>query len=66
VGDERDTELRRAALRAVRVLERRHEGLVPLEALRRGLEVAGRRISFGSLYSGRLRRGDGPLHLPLP
>lgn len=65
--DTRDTELRRAALEAVRVLQQRYEDLIPIDALREGFTFAGRRVSFGSFYSGiyRPRELIGPAALCL-
>ena len=53
--DERDVELRQAALERVRELQRRYDDLMPLSALSKGFEFRGRRISFGSFLSGIFR-----------
>ncbi len=55
VPDERDFELRRAAMDGVRELQRRYDDLVPVAALRKGFTFDGHRISFGSFYSGIFR-----------
>jgi putative restriction endonuclease len=67
VADERDVGLRQAALDRVRELQRRYDDLMPLAALRRGFEYGGRRISFGSFYSGIFRPAEmaGPAALSL-
>src|SRR3954452_21714534 len=52
MADQRDLELRRAALEQVRELQRRYDDLIPLSALSEGFVFAGRRISFGSFFSG--------------
>ncbi len=65
--DVRDTELRSAALERVRELQRRFDDLIPLAALVEGFRFAGRRVSFGSFYSGifRPREMAGPAALCL-
>jgi putative restriction endonuclease len=65
-GD-RDIELRRAAIDRVRVLQRHYDDLVPVAALRDGFVVDGRRVSFGSFYSGIFRPKEmaGPAALCL-
>lgn len=67
MADERDIELRRAALAQVRELQRRFDDLIPLEALRADLRFAGRRISFSSFHNGifRPREISGPAALSL-
>jgi putative restriction endonuclease len=55
VADERDIELRQAALDRVRELQRRYDDVMPLSALREGFEYGGRRVGFGSFYSGIFR-----------
>src|SRR3954468_8310141 len=55
MADQRDLELRRAALEQVRELQRRYDDLIPLSALSEGFVFAGRRISFGSFFSGIFR-----------
>jgi putative restriction endonuclease len=67
VADERDLDLRRAALDAVRDAQRRHDGLVPVGELRQGFIFQGRRISLGSFYSGIFRPKEmtGPAALAL-
>lgn len=62
VGDLRDTELRNAALEHVRELQRRYDDLVPVRALGAGFQFRGRRVSFGSFYSGIFRPKE--LHGP--
>jgi putative restriction endonuclease len=65
--DERDIELRRAALDHVRELQRRFDDLVPVHVLREGFLFRGRRVSFGSFYSGifRPKEMSGPAALSL-
>lgn len=65
--DEHDRLLRLAAFDRVRELSRHHTDLVRLEVLREGFEFAGRRISFGSFYSGIYRPKElhGPAALAL-
>lgn len=53
--DEHDVELRQAALERVRELQRRYDDLMPLAALSEGFRFRGRRISFGSFFSGIFR-----------
>jgi putative restriction endonuclease len=53
--DQRDLELRRAALDRVRELQRRYDDLIPRSALAEGFTFAGRRVSYGSFYSGIFR-----------
>jgi len=67
VPDQRDIELRRAALDSVRDLQRMYDGLVPVAALRPGFGFAGQRVSFGSFYSGIFRPKEmtGPAALSL-
>jgi len=67
VPDERDLELRQAALDRVRELSRRYDDIVPIDALREGFAFGGERISFGSFYSGifRPRQMHGPAALCL-
>lgn len=55
VADDRDFELRRSAIDRVRELQRRYDDLVPVGALREGFTSDGRRVSFGSFYSGIFR-----------
>ena len=59
--------LRRAAFDRVRELARRHDDLVPLDTLQQGFEFGGRRISFGSFFSGiyRPKEMHGPAALAL-
>jgi putative restriction endonuclease len=65
--DVRDTELRAAAVQHVRELQRRYDDLVPIRALRDGFISRGRRVSFGSFFSGifRPREMHGPAALCL-
>ena len=65
--DLRDLDLRRAALEHVRGLQRRYDDLIPLDALRPGFVFQGRRVSFGSFYSGIFRPKEmaGPAALCL-
>ena len=65
--DVRDTELRNAALQRVRELQRRFDDLIPLGALAEGFRIEGRRVSFGSFYSGiyRPRQMQGPAALTI-
>lgn len=65
--DEHDRLLRQAAFDAVRELSRRYTDLVPLDVLREGFTYDGRRISFGSFYSGiyRPKEMHGPAALAL-
>jgi hypothetical protein len=67
VPDQRDLELRAAAALRVRELQRRYDDLVPVEALREGFTFRGRRVSFGSFYSGIFRPKEmtGPAALSL-
>lgn len=67
MADIRDIELRRVALAHVRRLQRRYDDLIPVSALREGFMFAGRRVSFGSFYSGifRPREMSGPAALTL-
>ncbi|MGI8624298.1 MAG: HNH endonuclease [Solirubrobacteraceae bacterium] len=53
--DDRDFELRSAALDRVRHLQRRYSDLIPLGALQEGFTWRGRRVSLGSFYSGIFR-----------
>ena len=55
MADDRDFELRRSAIDRVRELQRRYDDLVPVGALREGFISDGRRVSFGSFYSGIFR-----------
>ena len=55
MADLRDTALRKAAFARVRELSRRFDDVVPLGALADGFEFAGRKVSFGSFYSGIFR-----------
>lgn len=52
---ERDIELRRAALQHVRDLQLRFDDLVPVDVLRKGFQFRGRRVSFGSFFNGIFR-----------
>jgi putative restriction endonuclease len=65
MADQRDLELRRAALERVRELQRRYDDLIPLQALAEGFVFASRRISFGSFFSGifRPKEMSGPAAL---
>jgi putative restriction endonuclease len=65
MADQRDLELRRAALERVRELQRRYDDLIPLRALAEGFVFGGRRISFGSFFSGifRPKEMSGPAAL---
>jgi putative restriction endonuclease len=67
VADVRDTELRNAALDEVRELQRRFDDLIPLPALADGFRYGGRRVSFGSFYSGifKPKEMNGPAALCL-
>ena len=55
------------ALEHVRELQRRYDDLVPVRALADGFRFRGRRVSFGSFYSGifRPKERDGPAALCL-
>src|SRR6059058_5449817 len=55
MADQRDLELRRAALDRARDLQRQYDDLIPVSALQAGFVFAGRRISLGSFYSGIFR-----------
>jgi len=59
--------LRLAAFDRVRELARRHDDLVPLDRLQAGFDFGGRRISFGSFFSGiyRPKEMHGPAALAL-
>ncbi|MCW2984323.1 MAG: hypothetical protein JWR63_1893 [Conexibacter sp.] len=65
--DEHDRAVRLAAFDRARELSRRYTDLVPLDALREGFQFDGRRISFGSFYSGIFRPKElhGPAALAL-
>jgi putative restriction endonuclease len=65
--DEHDRLLRQAAFDRTRVLSQRYDDLVPLDALQLGFTFAGRRISFGSFFSGihRPKEMHGPAALAL-
>jgi putative restriction endonuclease len=67
LADERDIEVRRAALDHVRELQRRFDDLVPVGALRDGFQFRGRRVSLGSFYNGifRPKEMSGPAALAL-
>jgi len=67
VEDEHDRLLRLAAFDRVRELSRRYTDLVPLDILKEGFAFDGRRISFGSFYSGIFRPKElhGPSALAL-
>jgi putative restriction endonuclease len=67
VADQRDLELRRAALERVRELQTRYDDLIPLTALSEGFRFAGTRISFGSFFSGIFRPKEmtGPAALAI-
>jgi putative restriction endonuclease len=67
VADHNDLELRRAAIERLRDLQRTYDDVIPLYALRDGFPYRGRRVSFGSFYSGifRLREMTGPAALAL-
>lgn len=60
--DEHDRLLRQAAFERARELDRRYDNLVPLTVLKEGFAFAGRRISFGSFFSGIFRPKE--LHGP--
>jgi putative restriction endonuclease len=65
--DEHDRLLRVAAFERLRDLGRRHDDLVPLQVLQQGFVFAGRRMSFGSFFSGIYRPKElhGPAALSL-
>jgi hypothetical protein len=67
VEDEHDRLLRLAAFDRARELSRRYTDLVPLDVLKEGFAFDGRRISFGSFYSGIFRPKElhGPSALAL-
>lgn len=67
VADRYDLARRQSALRRVRELQVRYDDLIPLEALKGGFEHDGRRVSFGSFYSGIFRSAEqeGPAALCL-
>ena len=67
VEDEHDRLLRAAAFDRARELGDRYTDLVPLDVLKEGFAFEGRRISFGSFFSGifRPRELDGPAALAL-
>jgi putative restriction endonuclease len=67
VTDQKDLELRRAAMERLRDLQRTYDDVIPLHALRDGFPYRERRISFGSFYSGifRPREMMGPAALAL-
>lgn len=60
--DEHDRLLRAAAIAEAQRLSRQHDGLVGLNVLGRGFQFGGRRVSFGSFYSGIFRPKE--LHGP--
>jgi putative restriction endonuclease len=55
VPDERDLELRKAALDRLRVLQRQYDDLIPLAALQQGFVFRTGRVSYGSFFSGIFR-----------
>ena len=65
--EERDMELRRAALDRVRVLSARYDDIVPRAILLRGFDLDGDRVSFGSFQDGifRPRQCRGPAALSI-
>jgi len=67
VEDEHDRRLRLAAFDRARELSRRYDDLVPLPVLKQGFTFDGRRISFGSFFSGIYRPKElhGPAALAL-
>jgi putative restriction endonuclease len=67
MADQRDLELRRAALDRVRDLQRQYTDVIPLRALAEGFQFNGQRLSFGSFYSGIFRPKEmaGPAALCL-
>jgi putative restriction endonuclease len=67
VPDDRDIELRRAAIARVRELQLRYDDLIPVAALRDGFQYRNRRVSLGSFYSGifRPKEMSGPAALCL-
>jgi putative restriction endonuclease len=67
VEDEHDRLLRVAAFERARELSHRYTDLVPLDVLKKGFSFEGRRISFGSFYSGIFRPKElhGPAALAL-
>lgn len=67
VPEQRDHQLRVAALDRVRELQRRYSDLIPLTALQEGFRWRGSRVSFGSFYSGIFRPKEisGPAALCL-
>jgi putative restriction endonuclease len=62
-----DFDLRSAALKHVRELSRRFDDIIPVDALRAGFAFEGKRVSFGSFYSGIFRpsQSRGPAALTL-
>ncbi|MGI8731533.1 MAG: HNH endonuclease [Solirubrobacteraceae bacterium] len=64
---DRDDELRRTAIAAVREFSRRFDDIIPVAVLREGFVFAGERISLGSFYSGifRPRQMRGPAALTI-
>jgi putative restriction endonuclease len=67
VEDEHDRLLRHAAFERARDLAWRYDGPVPLAALKAGFTFSGRRISFGSFFSGiyRAKELHGPAALAI-
>ncbi len=67
MADDRDMELRRAAMDHVRAVARTFDDLVPVGVLRRGFPFQSERVSLGSFYSGifRPRQARGPAALCL-
>lgn len=65
--DERDMDLRRAALQQIRILSERYDDLVPLPALRRGFRHDGAVVSYSTFNSGifRPRQCVGPAALSI-
>ncbi|HUR86013.1 MAG TPA: HNH endonuclease [Solirubrobacteraceae bacterium] len=65
--DEHDRLLRQAAFDRVRELDRQYDNIIPVDDLKHGFLFDGRRISFGSFFSGIFRPKElrGPAALSL-
>jgi putative restriction endonuclease len=67
MADERDMDLRRAAMDHVRSLSRVFDDIVPVAVLREGFAFEGERVSLGTFFSGiyrpRVMRGPAALTL---
>ena len=53
--DDLDYELRLVAIARVNELSRDYEDLIPVDALREGVQFRGERVAFSTFYSGIFR-----------